>query len=103
MEIMRTEIMRKTFLASMVGALVCFLAPFSQAQLLSVDINGTTRSDTTAPGFTRWDMSPDLALTTTRRAVTRAFTNFPSVLDDETGLIFPRRKPGISSAELRAS
>jgi hypothetical protein len=54
------------------------------AQLLSVDINGTTRSDTTAPGFTRWDVTPDLS--GTKRSATRSFTNFVYVFDPVSGL-----------------
>ena len=32
----------------------------TQAQLLSVDVNGTVRSDVTAPGFTPWYLAPDI-------------------------------------------
>lgn len=50
------------------------------AQLLSVDINGLARADTTAPGFFKWD------LTTTASAFTASFTNYTYNYDPETGL-----------------
>jgi hypothetical protein len=55
------------------------------AQLLSVDINGTVRSDVTAPGFTPWYVAGDLsgAKTTT---ISRSFTNFTYTYDADTGL-----------------
>ena len=57
---------------------------FLRAQLLSVDINGTVRSDVTAPGFTPWYMAADL--TGTRQTVTRSFTNYVYTYDSDTGL-----------------
>ncbi len=56
----------------------------SFGQLLSVDINGTARSDTTAPGFTKWDVGSDL--TGNKRSVTRTFTNYAVVFDPDSGL-----------------
>lgn len=56
----------------------------SFAQLLSVDINGTVRSDVTAPGFTPWYMAADL--TGTKRSVTHSFTNYVYTFDPVSGL-----------------
>jgi len=60
------------------------LTQWAPAQLLSVDINGTLRSDVTAPGFTPWYMAADL--TGTKRTVTHSFTNYAYVYDLNTGL-----------------
>ena len=70
--------------AFFLGLFLTALAQTSPAQLLRVDINGTARSDTTAPGFTRWDVATDLA--GTKRSVTRAFTNFVYTFDPDSGL-----------------
>lgn len=54
--------------------------PNARAQLLSVDINGATRSDTTAPGFSRWD------ITVSAPTATAAFTNYVYTYDPDAGL-----------------
>ena len=59
------------------------ISQFSQAQLLSVDINGTVRSDVTAPGFTPWYLSPDIS---GGKTATRSFTNYSYTLDPDSGL-----------------
>ncbi len=69
--------------------LYCILIPLAagqwlQAQLLSVDINGTVRSDVTAPGFTPWFMAADL--TGTKQSASRSFTNYVYTYDPNTGL-----------------
>lgn len=61
---------------------VLLLAPFSRAQLLSVDINKSQspRPDDTAPGFVGWyDVG-------TGQTATHLFTNITVVLDPVTGL-----------------
>jgi len=55
----------------------------SQAQLLSVDINGTVRSDVTTPGFTPWYLSPDIS---GGKTASRSFTNYAYTFDPVTGL-----------------
>lgn len=50
------------------------------AQLLSVDINGLARPDTTAPGFVKWD------LTTASSSFVASFTNYVYSYDPDTGL-----------------
>ena len=55
-----------------------------RAQLLSVDINVTSRSDNTAPGFTAWNLGTDL--TGTKQTVSRSFTNYVYTYDLSTGL-----------------
>ena len=52
----------------------------ARAQLLSVDINGAVRSDTTAPGFIRWD------ITTTAGVASQSFTNYSYTYDPDSGL-----------------
>lgn len=52
----------------------------SHAQLLSVDINGSARSDTTAPGFAKWD------LTTSASTFVASFTNYVYTYDPDSGL-----------------
>ena len=76
--------MRIRFAKICLCMLAMLAASFSQAQLLSVDITGTVRSDVTAPGFTPWYMAADL--TGTKRTVTRAFTNYSITLDPDSGL-----------------
>lgn len=51
-----------------------------QAQLFSVDISGSARSDTTAPGFYKWDLVGG-----TGTAVI-SFTNYLVTFDPDTGL-----------------
>ena len=69
--------MQKRYLAFAVVALACAGPQPSQAQLLKVDINASVgRSDTTAPGYTRWDINGDL--TGDKRVATHAFTNAAS-------------------------
>ena len=65
-------------------AILLISAPFAHAQLLSVDINGATRSDTTAPGFTKWDLPVGLAAD--GRSAVRSFTNYVFIFDPDTGL-----------------
>lgn len=66
------------------SALVCVVTPFSRAQLLSVDINGTVRSDVTAPGFTPWYVAADL--TGTKQTAMRSFTNYTYTYDPDSGV-----------------
>lgn len=47
-----------------------------------MDINGTVRSDVTAPGFTPWYMASDL----TPQSATHYFTNYVYTYDPSTGL-----------------
>lgn len=60
------------------------VVPSAQAQLLSVDINGTVRSDVTAPGLTPWYMASDLA--GGKQSVSRSFTNYTYTYDPDSGL-----------------
>ncbi len=75
-----SRIFRKVFL---VFCLATF-AEAARAQLLSVDVNGTVRSDVNAPGFTPWYLAADLV--SPKRTVTRTFTNSVVVFDPDTGL-----------------
>jgi hypothetical protein len=52
----------------------------SHAQLVSVDINGATRSDTAGPGFAKWD------LTTAAASAVASFTNYVYTYDPDSGL-----------------
>ena len=54
------------------------LPAVGEAQLLKVDINNTSRSDNTAPGYTAWNLATDLGSSPQR--VTRVFTNAASNL-----------------------
>jgi hypothetical protein len=65
-------------------ALMLTLAPFTRGQLLSVDINGASRSDTTAPGFSKWDLP--VGLSADGRSAVRSFTNLVYTFDPDTGL-----------------
>src|SRR5437899_4718165 len=56
-----------------VVAVVCVCPQISVAQLLRIDINNTSRSDNTWPGFTAWNLATDLGPNTNR--ATRVFTN----------------------------
>ncbi len=56
----------------------------SHAQLLSVDINGSVRSDVTAPGFTGWYLTSDLS--GDQRTAQHSFTNFVYTYDPDSGL-----------------
>ncbi|HEX7652032.1 MAG TPA: hypothetical protein VF607_00910, partial [Verrucomicrobiae bacterium] len=58
--------------------------PWSRGQLLSIDINGTVRSDVTAPGFTAWYMATDI--TGTKQTAARSFTNYSYTYDPDSGL-----------------
>lgn len=62
------------------------VAPISSstAQLLSVDINGSVRSDVTAPGFMPWFLASDL--TGDARTAVRSFTNYVYTYDPDSGL-----------------
>ena len=53
---------------------------WSHAQLLSMDINGAARSDTTAPGFTAWNITAGAG------TASQNFTNFVYTYDPDTGL-----------------
>jgi hypothetical protein len=64
--------------------LMLSLGPAS-AQLLSVDINGTVRSDVTTPGFTPWYVAGDLSGAKTT-SVSRSFTNYVYTYDPDSGL-----------------
>src|SRR4051812_32840138 len=72
--------MKKYLLKWIVASVACLLSGPSQAQLLSVDINGATRSDTTAPNFKKWDISSSAG------AQSQSFTNFVYDYDPDTGL-----------------
>ena len=73
------SMMRRKYLALAVVALVCLGPQLSRAQLLKVDVNASAgRSDTTAPGYSRWDINGDL--TGNKRVATRAFTNAASAV-----------------------
>ena len=51
-------------------------APYAQAQLLSVDIDGsTTAQNLTAAGYNSWRVGSDLSSATGNRVATRDFTN----------------------------
>jgi hypothetical protein len=51
-----------------------------------VDINASVgRSDTTAPGFSRWDLTSDLNSGTQNRLAKHSFTNF-TVITDANGI-----------------
>lgn len=67
-----------------INAAVFLVAGFSfqsaRAQLLSVDINGAARSDTTAPGFSAWN------ITAGSGTAVQSFTNFVYTYDPDTGL-----------------
>lgn len=86
-----SRIFRKVFF---IFCLALFAAA-ARAQLLSVDVNGTVRSDVTAPGFTPWYLAADL--TGTKRTVTRSFTNTVVVFDPDTGLPTATNITGIVS------
>ncbi len=73
--------MKISFSLAIVSGLLA--SQLSQAQLLSVDINGTVRSDVTAPGFTPWYLSPDIS---GGKTATRSFTNYSYTLDPDSGL-----------------
>jgi hypothetical protein len=75
--------MRKVLPVLGLVLLILLNAHTASAQLLSVDINGTARSDTTAPGFAKWDVGSDL--TGSKRTVTRAFTNYVIAYDPDSG------------------
>lgn len=73
-------------LKSLCGRLMCLallvvLAGPARAQLLSVDINGAARSDTTAPGFTGWN------ITAGSGTASQSFTNYTYGYDPDTGLV----------------
>ncbi|HUI08412.1 MAG TPA: T9SS C-terminal target domain-containing protein [Verrucomicrobiae bacterium] len=69
--------MQKTHLTFVAAALMGLGPQLCRAQLLKIDINASTgRADTTAPGYTRWDINGDL--TGDKRVATRAFTNAAS-------------------------
>src|SRR6185437_15772324 len=72
--------MRNGFIFSLLFLGLAFTQS-AHAQLLSVDINGTVRSDVTAPGFTPWYMAPDL----TGASASHSFTNFTYTYDPDTG------------------
>lgn len=58
----------------------------ANAALFSVDINGGVgRSDTTAPGFSRWDVTGTYVAGTTNRVAAQSFTNYVIVYDPTTG------------------
>jgi len=65
---------------AVIFSLVCFSIQSSRAQLVSVDINGAARSDTTAPGFSAWN------ITAGSGTATQSFTNFVYTYDPDTGL-----------------
>ncbi|HXI82950.1 MAG TPA: T9SS C-terminal target domain-containing protein [Verrucomicrobiae bacterium] len=65
--------MRNKYLIAGTAALACFGANLSQAQLLKVDINNTSRGDNTAPGYQAWNLATDLGSNSNR--ATRVFTN----------------------------
>jgi hypothetical protein len=72
---------------AVLGLLVCLWPGVSFAQLISVDINSSIgRSDTTAPGFSRWDLTADLSAGTANRIATHSFTNLSIVFDPDTGV-----------------
>jgi hypothetical protein len=71
----------RLFLAVLV---ISEFASLSHGQLLSVDINGAARSDTTAPGFNKWDLP--LSLSADSRSATLSFTNYVYDNDPDTGL-----------------
>ena len=56
----------------------------AEAQLFTVDINGAARSDTTAPGFTRWDLPS--VISSDGRSAFQSFTNYVYDYDPDTGL-----------------
>jgi len=64
--------------------LLAFALALTNAEEFKVDLNGTVRSDVTAPGFTPWYVTPDLS--GDKRSVTRAFTNYSITLDPDSGL-----------------
>jgi hypothetical protein len=62
----------------------CFSIQLSHAQLFSIDVNGTVRSDVTAPGFTPWYVATQAG--PGKSSATQSFTNFVYSFDPDTGL-----------------
>src|SRR6516162_9946718 len=72
----------KMRLVTVTSLLLSIWAQWSRAQLLSVDITGSVRSDVTAPGFTPWFMASDL----TGQSASHSFTNYTYTYNPDTGL-----------------
>lgn len=83
-----------------IALMILFVSAFhsAPAQLLNVDVNGTVRSDVTAPGFTAWYVAADL--TGAKRIASRAFTNYVVVFDPDSGLPTATNISAITSCTL---
>ena len=64
---------RRKYLACSLIAMVCLGSHPCRGQLLKIDINNTSRSDNTAPGYQAWNLATDLG--STGQKATRGFTN----------------------------